>query len=108
MRIVVVLPEPFGPRKPTISPSATLIDTWSTTVLSPKRLTSPLTSIAFMACLRHCGERGPSPAELHIHDLPRLQPVAAALRPRLDEVDELLPRLERVDDRRRELGAGET
>ena len=41
MRMVVVLPEPFGPRKPTISPSATFIDTWSTTVLAPKRLTRP-------------------------------------------------------------------
>ena len=32
MRMVVVLPEPFGPRKPTISPSETFRSTLSTTV----------------------------------------------------------------------------
>ena len=38
MRMVVVLPEPFGPRKPTISPRRTVIDTWSTTALAAEAL----------------------------------------------------------------------
>ena len=45
MRMVVVLPLPFGPRKPRISPRRTDSDTPSTTVRSPKRLVSPRTSM---------------------------------------------------------------
>src|SRR5438445_3321516 len=38
MRIVVVLPAPLGPRKPTISPSSTVNERSSTTVREPYRL----------------------------------------------------------------------
>jgi hypothetical protein len=38
IRTVVVLPAPFGPRKPSISPRATLNDTSSTAVRPPKFL----------------------------------------------------------------------
>ena len=48
MRIVVVLPLPFGPRKPTISRSRTRRLMLSTTVVVPKRFVSPLTSMTFM------------------------------------------------------------
>jgi hypothetical protein len=46
MRIVVVLPLPFGPRKPKISPLGTSKSTASTAVKSPKRFVSPRTSMA--------------------------------------------------------------
>src|ERR1043165_4981685 len=46
MRMVVVFPEPFGPRKPQTSPSGTAISTSSTASLRPKRLVRPCTSIA--------------------------------------------------------------
>jgi hypothetical protein len=38
MRTVVVLPAPFGPRKPKTSPAATVNETSSTAIRSPKRL----------------------------------------------------------------------
>ena len=38
MRIVVVLPAPLGPRKPTISPFSTVNETSWTMVFDPKRL----------------------------------------------------------------------
>ena len=44
-RIVVDLPDPFGPRKPVTVPSATWKVKSSTTVLLPNRLVSPWTSI---------------------------------------------------------------
>src|SRR5689334_12623473 len=43
---VVVLPAPFGPRKPTILPSSTVNERSSTASTSPKRFVSPETSIA--------------------------------------------------------------
>jgi hypothetical protein len=46
MRIVVVLPLPFGPRKPQMRPRATRSATSSTTVRRSKRLVRPRTSIA--------------------------------------------------------------
>src|SRR5262245_26496756 len=52
MRISVDLPAPFGPSRPNTSPSLTLTVTPSTAVKSPKRLTRPLTSIAFTASPR--------------------------------------------------------
>src|SRR5262245_19584984 len=45
MRMVVVLPAPFGPRKPTTSPLATLKETSRTASTSPYRFESPVTSI---------------------------------------------------------------
>ena len=42
MRIVVDLPAPFGPRKPSTSPRPTLNETSSTAVKLPKRLVSPV------------------------------------------------------------------
>src|SRR4026208_1263455 len=39
MRIVVDLPEPFGPRKPRTSPRSTLNETPSTALLAPKVFT---------------------------------------------------------------------
>src|ERR1700704_2077040 len=41
---IVLLPEPFGPIRPRISPCSTLNDTLLTAVKPPKRFTSPLTS----------------------------------------------------------------
>ena len=41
MRIVELLPAPFGPRKPNASPCWTSKSIASTAVKSPKRLTSP-------------------------------------------------------------------
>ncbi len=46
MRIVVDLPAPFGPRKPSTSPRATLNVTSSTAVKLPKRLVRPVISIS--------------------------------------------------------------
>src|SRR4051794_11785138 len=39
--IVVDLPAPFGPRRPTHVPSGTSRSRWSTAVMGPKRLTAP-------------------------------------------------------------------
>src|SRR5437016_12357859 len=44
--MVVVLPEPFGPRNPHTSPSGTAISTWSTASFVPNCLVSPCTSMA--------------------------------------------------------------
>src|SRR5438034_8848243 len=45
IRITVVFPEPFGPRKPKIDPFPTVNEIWSTAVKVPKRFVSPSTSI---------------------------------------------------------------
>jgi hypothetical protein len=45
MRIVVVLPAPFGPRKPVTVPGSRAKETSSTTVLSAYRLVRPVTVI---------------------------------------------------------------
>src|SRR5881392_2044206 len=45
IRITVVFPEPFGPRKPKIDPFPTVNETRSTAVKAPKRFVSPFTSI---------------------------------------------------------------
>src|SRR5690349_2797812 len=44
MRMVVVLPEPFGPRMPKISPRRIVNDTSSTATTLPNVLRSPLTT----------------------------------------------------------------
>src|SRR3954462_4973807 len=41
---IVLLPDPFGPIRPRISPRSTLNDTLLTAVNPPNRLTSPLTT----------------------------------------------------------------
>src|SRR5690606_35291518 len=41
MRMVVDLPAPFGPRKPSTSPRCRRKLTWSTAVIGPKRLVRP-------------------------------------------------------------------
>ena len=46
MRMVVDLPAPFGPRKPSTSPRDTLNETSSTAVKLPNRLVSPAISIS--------------------------------------------------------------
>src|SRR5947209_10699001 len=46
MLIVVVLPAPFGPRKPNTSPAATSKSTPRTACTSPKDLARPRTAIA--------------------------------------------------------------
>ncbi len=43
MRMVVVLPEPFGPSRPITSPALTSNDRSSTAVNSPKRFDNPIT-----------------------------------------------------------------
>ena len=40
---IVLLPEPFGPMSPTISPFSIVKETWCTAVKPPKRLESPST-----------------------------------------------------------------
>src|SRR5437762_10995240 len=45
IRITVVFPEPFGPRKPKIDPFPTVNEIWSTAVKVPKRFVSPSTLI---------------------------------------------------------------
>ena len=45
MRMVVVLPEPLGPRKPKIVPRLTCIERSRTTTRPPNDLVSPCTSM---------------------------------------------------------------
>ena len=56
IRMVVVFPLPFGPRKPKISPRATSKSMPSTAVKSPKRLVSPRTETAVSAVVSNVGE----------------------------------------------------
>src|SRR3989304_6302774 len=53
MRMVVVLPAPFGPRKPRISPFSTRNEIPSTAVARPYLLVRPSTSImrSYLPCL---------------------------------------------------------
>jgi len=55
MRMVVVLPEPFGPRKPKISPFLTVRSMPSTAAKSPNVLRMPDTTIASSECTRLSG-----------------------------------------------------
>src|SRR4051794_19930322 len=48
MRISVVLPAPFGPRKPNATPAGTCSSTSWTAVRSPKRLVSPEVSTTWL------------------------------------------------------------
>src|SRR3712207_3625658 len=58
IRIVVVLPAPFGPRKPVTVPDSSSKDTSSTTVRSPYFLVSPLTVIIVASSDRLVRSRG--------------------------------------------------
>ena len=95
MRIVVVLPEPFGPRKPTISPRRTC----HRDVVDDGPAAEALGQVAHVddGVTRSAGEGD-------IDDLPGRRLRLSAGRPRLDAVDELLAVLDRVDHRRGELG----
>jgi hypothetical protein len=55
IRIVVVLPEPLGPRKPYTLPVGTTRSSPSTTAVCPRRFVSPFVSIANSLSI------GPSP-----------------------------------------------
>ena len=55
MRIVELLPAPFGPRKPNVSPGRTAKSIPSTAVVSPKRLTRPRATIGSVAALTDRG-----------------------------------------------------
>ncbi len=56
MRMVVVLPLPFGPRNPKISPRRTRMETLFTTCLSPKVLVQALhvDGVLGIGGCRHC------------------------------------------------------
>src|SRR5215470_16923142 len=63
--MVVVLPAPFGPRKPVTLPGTTSNDRLLTAIFSPYRLLSPRTSIMRMSPLwRHVGK---CPRDHHGH-----------------------------------------
>src|SRR5687767_4541379 len=63
MRTVVVLPAPFGPSRPYTVPAGTVRSTPSTARVSPKTLTRPDVSMAFMISLsRISGDVGASGA----------------------------------------------
>src|ERR1700729_809588 len=59
IRMVDVLPAPFGPRKPNDSPLAMLKSTASTATKSPKRLTSPCASTMGAGATPPAGESAP-------------------------------------------------
>src|SRR2546422_7978996 len=63
MRIVVVLPAPLGPRKPTISPRSTRKEIPATASTAPKLLVRPLTSIIGVR-LTTCDSRNDASASL--------------------------------------------
>src|SRR3569833_154602 len=107
IRKVVVLPEPFGPRKPVMRPSSTLMVRSLATRLSPKLLFRPSTSMA-----RRLGASSPWPSSLRasatsaalpqgrdIDGQPRRQ-VTRMIGRSLDQEDQLLAAFAAVDHRR--------
>src|SRR5215467_9211557 len=64
IRIKVVLPEPFGPRKPKIDPFPTVNETWSTAVKVPKRFVNLSTSIIGSDIDRESGNQEGCPVKL--------------------------------------------
>src|SRR5262252_8050081 len=60
MRMVVVLPAPLGPRKPTIWPLATSNEIWSTAVVRAYLLVS-----SFALIIKSCYGRGTQPERIH-------------------------------------------
>src|SRR5437763_2534596 len=75
---IVLLPEPFGPIRPRISPSSTWNETLATAVKPPKRLTSPLTSSTRARSLRRV-RRGGRQLQHRLALLLRLRPDDVAL-----------------------------
>src|SRR5688500_9256263 len=57
MRSVVVLPAPFGPRRPVIAPSGAVKVTWRTACTSPKCFARSLTSIMRIRASRRGAQR---------------------------------------------------
>src|SRR6185369_14941493 len=57
IRMVVVLPAPFGPRKPRISPLCTLNETLSTAVRGPYRLVRFSTSIMALSLVNQSDDK---------------------------------------------------
>src|SRR6266542_4012482 len=121
MRMVVVLPEPLGPRMPKISPAWIVNETWSTAVTAPKRLPRSRSSTttresgsvmagAARALLRAipCPRRGSWPTgrrpDPRIGGKPRLQHAARPLQRQLHAEDEIRLLLLRERGARRELG----
>src|SRR5262245_14065150 len=100
MRMKVVLPLPFGPRNPQISPRRTRRSILSTTTRSPKRLVMPATSMANSPL-----KAGPGlGAERDVHRLARIElGRRRVVEAHLDHEDELLAALLAEDHRRREL-----
>src|SRR3569832_1642686 len=109
IRKVVVLPEPFGPRKPVMRPSSTLMVRSLTTRLSPKLLFRPSTSMA-----RRLGASSPWPSSLRASAtsaaLPQGRDIDGQTRRQvtrmigrsLDQEDQLLAAFAAVDHRRGE------
>ena len=62
---IVLLPEPFGPIRPRISPCATLNDTLLTAVKPPNRFTKPSTSSTTVPYGSPNKTPGPRPARLN-------------------------------------------
>src|SRR6476646_9242538 len=70
---IVLLPDPFGPIRPTISPRSTLNDTLLTAVNPPKRFESPLTVSTSDTPLVYCSrDEGALPLPRN-RGLPRLR-----------------------------------
>src|ERR1700751_1299005 len=70
---IVLLPDPFGPIMPTISPRSTLNDTLLTAVTPPKRFESPLTVSTSDTPLVYCSrDEGALPLPRN-RGLPRLR-----------------------------------
>ena len=125
MRMVVVLPEPLGPRKPKIVPRFTCMERSRTTCRPPKDLVRPCTSMTISgvatAAIGGIGGRGvhrdasgfsaslrrrhgrPLRHQRHVDRLADAK-LLGLVRQRLDEKDELGALLEAVDHRRREFG----
>ena len=106
MRMVVVLPEPFGPRKPTISPSATVHRDVVDDGLGAEALDEVVDFDGVHGGARDAAYPLAFFFLVDIDDLPGLQRRGLALGPRLDQIDQLLPGLQRIDHRRREFRVG--
>src|SRR6185369_8772084 len=71
IRMVVVLPAPFGPRKPRISPLCTLNETLSTAVRGPYRLVRFSTSIMALSLVNQSSDTNKASAPKRSNDTHR-------------------------------------